>query len=101
MPCCIVALLALFGPRLILVLIWLFNNNYLNRVFTNWFIPLLGFLFLPWTTLAFAFAANTFPGAQLLGLSTTGALIVLVGLLFDFFSYGGSGYSRRNRFRSA
>ena len=50
---CLVALLALFSPRLALLAIWLFSNL-LSRAFDSWLVPLLGFFLLPWTTLAYA-----------------------------------------------
>lgn len=94
-PCCILALLALLGPRVNLVLIWVFNNPYLTRAVDNFVVQLLGVIFLPWTSLAYAFAFNTFPGGTVAGLDTLGALIVLVGLLLDLGSYGG-GYRIRS-----
>jgi hypothetical protein len=94
MPCCAIAILALFGPRLLLVLIWLLNNDYLSRAYANFIIPCIGFLFLPWTTLAYAFAVNTFGG-----LGTEGLIAVGVGLLLDVLSYGGSGWGNRDRLR--
>ncbi|SRR5581483_4811667 len=99
MPCCILALLALFGPRLILVGIWLFNNEYMSRALNNIFLQCLGFLFLPWMTLAYIFSFNTFPGTQVGGLDTTGIVITLLGLLLDILSYTGSGYGNRDRIR--
>jgi hypothetical protein len=101
MPCCVLALLALFGPRLIIVGIWLFNQDYLNRVFDNFIVPLLGFILLPWTTLAYAFAFNTYPGAQFAGLDGTGLIILIAGFVIDLISYGGSGYGNRSRFSRA
>ncbi len=99
MPCCIIALLALFGPRLILFGIWLFNNPYLQRATDNFFIQCLGFLFLPWTLLAYVFAINTFTAGPYMGLDTTGLIIVILGLVLDILSYGGSGYGNRDRIR--
>jgi hypothetical protein len=43
----------LISPRLALFLLWLFTNL-LSRAFESWFVPLLGFFLLPWTTLAYA-----------------------------------------------
>lgn len=57
MPC-LVAIGALIFPRLVLVLIWLFSN-YLGRAYETVLWPVLGFLFLPLTTLAYAFAINS------------------------------------------
>lgn len=99
MPCCILALLALLGPRVLLVLIWIFNNDYLSRVYSNLVIPLLGFILLPWTTLAYAFAANTFRGNVFAGVDIIGLIIVLIGLILDLSSYGGGGYGNRSRIR--
>ena len=50
---CFVALFALISPRLALFVLWLFSDL-LSRAFDDWFVPLLGFFLLPWTTLAYA-----------------------------------------------
>ena len=50
---CLVALLALFSPRLALFALWLFSDV-LGDAFDSWLVPLLGFFLLPWTTLAYA-----------------------------------------------
>jgi hypothetical protein len=50
---CLVALLALFSPRLALFGLWVFGDL-LSRAFDSWTVPLLGFFLLPWTTLAYA-----------------------------------------------
>ena len=52
MPC-LVALLALISPRLALFALWLFSDV-LSDAFDDWIVPALGFLLLPWTTLAYA-----------------------------------------------
>lgn len=58
MPC-LVGCIALAFPRLALILVWLFGGGYLSRAFESWIWPLLGFFFLPLTTLAFAFGMNS------------------------------------------
>jgi hypothetical protein len=50
---CLLALLALISPRLVLFLLWLFDDI-LSRAYDSWIIPLIGFFVLPWTTLAYA-----------------------------------------------
>jgi len=87
--CCVLILVALVGPRLGLAVLWLFTD-YLSRAFDPFLLPFLGFLFLPWTTLAFAFAQNSLGGAQGLGL-----LLVVLGVLADIGVLGG-GASRRS-----
>lgn len=57
MPCFIAAL-AYFFPRVVLVLIWLFSD-YLGRAYDTVIWPVLGFIFMPMTTLAYAFAKNS------------------------------------------
>jgi hypothetical protein len=52
MPCLLLILLLAF-PRLALVLLFLFSN-YLQRAYHGLLLPLVGFLFLPLTTLAYA-----------------------------------------------
>ena len=49
---CFLALLALISPRLVLVLLWLFDDV-LSRAYDSWIIPLIGFFILPWTTLSY------------------------------------------------
>ena len=86
--CCILVVLALVGPRLALALLWLFSD-YLTRAFDTFLLPFLGFLFLPWTTIAFAVAQNSFGGLNGLGL-----VIVIVGFLADIGVIGGGARSR-------
>ena len=50
--------LALGAPRLVLFLVWLLSD-YLGRAYASNFWPFLGFLFLPLTTLAYAWAKNS------------------------------------------
>lgn len=87
--CCVLALLAFLGPRLVLFLLFLFTN-YLNRAFESVLLPILGFLFLPWTTIAWAIAQNEFGGASGIGL-----LVIALGFLGDIGVLGGGARGRR------
>jgi hypothetical protein len=87
--CCVLALLAFFGPRLVLFLLFLFTD-YLSRAFDMVLLPFLGFLFLPWTTIAFAIARNEFGGANGVGL-----LVIVIGFLVDIGVVGGGARGRR------
>jgi hypothetical protein len=87
--CCVIALLAFLGPRLVIFLLWLLTT-YMSRAFDTFLLPFLGFLFLPWTTIAFAIAQN-----ELGGLSGIGLLIVVLGFLADIGIVGGGARSRR------
>jgi hypothetical protein len=87
--CCVLALLAFLGPRLVIFLLWLFTN-YLSRAFDGFLLPLLGFLLLPWTTIAWAIAQNEFSGANGIGL-----LVIVIGFLLDIGVLGGGARGRR------
>jgi hypothetical protein len=52
MPC-FAALVALISPRLAIFCLWIFSDI-LGRAYDSWFLPVLGFFILPWTTLAYA-----------------------------------------------
>jgi Zn-dependent protease with chaperone function len=52
MPCLLLILLLAF-PRIALALLFFFSN-YLERAYHGLILPLLGFVFLPITTLAYA-----------------------------------------------
>jgi hypothetical protein len=46
---------SLFWPRLGIVAWWIFSDL-LGRAYGSWVVPVLGFVFLPWTTIAYAMA---------------------------------------------
>lgn len=59
MPCCAILLFLFLGPRVAIAALALFSN-YLGRAFDGSFLlPFFGWLFLPWTTLAYAWAINS------------------------------------------
>jgi hypothetical protein len=87
--CCVLALLAFVGPRVVLFLLFLFSN-YLQRAFDSFLLPFIGFLFLPWTTIAWAIAQNEFGGANGVGL-----LVIVLGFLGDVGVLGGGARGRR------
>lgn len=88
MPC-LVGCLAFFAPRVALVLV-LLTSDYLHRAFSRNLWPCLGFVFLPTTTLAYAFAVNT------AGSVTGGYLVlVVVAVLIDLGVVGGGARGAR------
>jgi hypothetical protein len=54
--CCFLVALFAFGPRLAFLIYWLLQPAYISSVFNTWIWPLLGLIFLPWTTLMYALA---------------------------------------------
>jgi len=96
MPC-IIGCLALCMPRLALFLVWLFNGAYLNEVYQTFLWPLLGFFFLPLTTLAYAWAWH-FGGESVNG---PGLVVVILAVLIDLGLLGSSESSRRRYYRAS
>lgn len=86
---CFLAIGALFVPRLVIFLLWLFSD-YMSRAFDTWLWPTIGFFFLPTTTLAYAVAQNEFNGFGGVGL-----VILLVGFAIDVGLLGGGARSRQ------
>jgi hypothetical protein len=89
---CLIALFGLITPRVVMVVLWLFTN-YLSRAFDSFIWPLLGFIFLPTATLAYAVAQNSFNGLRGIGL-----VIFVIGVLIDFGMLGGGAKSRRRAY---
>jgi hypothetical protein len=93
---CLVGCLALAFPRVALALVWLLGPvGYLSRPFPGLVWPILGFLFLPTTTLAFAFASNSIAPAG--DVNAFGWLMVVVALFLDLGLAGGGGRAARAR----
>lgn len=80
MPC-LVVLIALSAPRLAIILVVLFSD-YIGDAYQSHFVAFLGFLFLPLTTLAYAYAIHTHGKLEgvPLGLYVV-ALLIDLGLL--------------------
>jgi UDP-N-acetylmuramyl pentapeptide phosphotransferase/UDP-N-acetylglucosamine-1-phosphate transferase len=89
MPCLIV-LIALAMPRLAIVLLYLFTT-FFNRAYDSILFVLLGFLFLPFTTIAYAWAINVHHTVDGLYL-----VVVVVAVLADL-GFLGSGEAVRRR----
>lgn len=90
MPCLLLVAVVLF-PRILLVLLFFFSN-YLNRAYHGFLVPFLGFIFLPVTTLCYAWMVNSH-----LRLEGINLLILIVAVLVDAGGLGGSQYQRRSR----
>ena len=85
----VVGCLALMAPRFAIVLVVLLSD-YIGRAFENLLWPFLGFLFMPMTTLAYAWAINSsgsVAGVQL--------VVVVIAVLMDLGLIGGSAASRK------
>jgi hypothetical protein len=90
MPCLVVIVLLAF-PRIALVLLYL-TSNYLQRAYHGLLIPLIGFIFLPLTTLAYAWMMNTHQPIEGVNL-----IILVVAAVVDLGGLSGGEYHRRGR----
>jgi hypothetical protein len=81
---CLLAIVALFSPRLALFFIWLFGDL-LSRAFDSWIVPLLGFFLLPWTTLTYAAFWDWGVGHHVTGFEW---FFVILAFVIDLSSYG-------------
>ncbi len=90
MPC-LIALFALFFPRVAIVLVVIFSD-YIGAAYQTVFWPLLGFLFMPVTTLAYAWAIHS-------NGSVSGGylLVVILAILLDLGILGGGASNRQVR----
>lgn len=88
--CCLFTTLVLIGPRAAILVWWLMNPVRWNLAFSSFLWTLLGFLFVPWTTLAYVLV---FPG----GVNGFDWIWLGLGLLADLGSYSGGAYSNRGR----
>jgi hypothetical protein len=79
--CCTLLLAFGIGPRIALLLVWIFGDR-VELAFDSWVWPLLGLLFLPWTTLAYIFAWG-----PVQGVSGWGWVLVGLGIALDVATY--------------
>lgn len=80
--------LALLTPRFVIALMFLFSH-YLGRAYETILWPLLGFFFMPLTTLAYAFAMNSNGSVDGMYL-----VVVVVAVLLDLGLVGAGSKTR-------
>lgn len=94
--CCFLLLLFVAGSRIAGIFYWLFRPAMWNAAFLGWPIvwwlwPVLGLIFLPFTTIMYVLMA---PGG-ITGIWEWGFLILAV--LLDVFGHGTGGWFNRDR----
>ena len=88
MPCLLLFLVLAF-PRVVLVLMYLLSD-YLTRAYHGLLIPLLGFIFLPLTTVVYAWIVNSHRP-----MDGTSLILIIVAVLIDAGGIGGGARYRR------
>jgi hypothetical protein len=90
--CCLPLALFFLGPRITLILLWLFptGRHLFDLAFNSFIVPVLGIIFLPWTTLAWViFSGNN-------GVAGFDWVWVILGLVVDIAVYSGSVFKRKS-----
>jgi hypothetical protein len=90
MPCLFLVLFLAF-PRVAMVLMFLFST-YLQRAYHSLLILALGFVFLPLTTIVYAWLVNSHQHIEGVNL-----VILIVAVLIDAGGLGSGEYHRRGR----
>jgi hypothetical protein len=91
--CCLALTAGFLGPRVALFIWWLFGNK-VDAAFDTWIWPLLGLIFLPWTTLAYVLAWG-----PINAVSGAGWLVVALGFAADIATY--SARAAKSRYQTA
>jgi hypothetical protein len=90
--CCMVTSLFLLGPRFATLIWWLINPLRFSAAFSSFIWPILGIIFLPWTTLIYLIVWSPITGIY--GLDW---LWLALAVLADIGTYAGGGYGNRDR----
>ena len=90
MPCLLLIVVLAF-PRVMLALLFFFST-YLQRAYHGLLIPLLGFFFLPITTLVYAWMVNNH-----MAIAGANLLILVIAVVIDAGGLGGGEWHRRSR----
>ncbi len=89
--CCFFLTLLALGPRIAILVYWLIPYGRLQMAlaFHGWLMPILGVIFLPWTTLmwVFVYGANGIVGFDWVWLG--------LALAADIATYTGGAYKRK------
>ena len=88
---CLFVIAAAISPRFGVFLLWAFTDR-MAIAFEHWWWAALGFVFLPWTTLAWALVYE-----PVKGVTGFGWVIVVFAFLADLSTHAGSAKARSQR----
>lgn len=90
---CVITVLAAIVPRVLLLASWYNDQAGWASTFGSQFWPVLGFLFVPWTTFLFAiFAPDGFGGFSI--------IVLILAVLVDVGTWGGGLFGNRRHVSS-
>jgi hypothetical protein len=84
-------LAGMLGPRVGIVLLWLFTDR-LSNAYSTGIVPVAGFFFLPWTTFLYGLVQG---GHGPVG--TVGILAIIIGVIVDITTLVGARRVRDQR----
>ena len=86
---CLLAIMAMLSPRLAIFIVWIFTDR-MSIAFDSFWWGLLGFIFLPWTTLAWAVVYSVPEGV-----TGFGWFLVILAFVIDITTHIGATQARR------
>ncbi|HET6447043.1 MAG TPA: hypothetical protein VFI27_20965 [candidate division Zixibacteria bacterium] len=90
--CCLITILVLLGPRVASVIWWILDTSRWSAAFGSIIWPILGIIFVPWTTLMYVLVtAND-------AISGLEVVFLMIALVVDVMTLGGGGFGNRKRF---
>ena len=87
---CFLAMGAAVAPRLIFLIMWLVGER-VNMAFDSWIWPLLGIIFLPYTTVMFMLVWT-----PVAGISGWDWMWIILGVMLDIMKWGQVANNRRS-----
>ena len=87
---CLLAMAAAFAPRLVLAFMWIVGNR-VNAYFDTFIVPLLGLIFVPYTTIMYVLVWS--PGVGVVGWDW---LWIGLGVLLDIMKWGQIANNRKD-----
>lgn len=88
--CCLLTILLLLGARAVDIVWWIAQPGRWDLAFSSWVWPVLGIIFLPWTTLFYVLVA---PG----GVTGIDWFWVACGVVIDIAFWSGGAWKNRDR----
>jgi hypothetical protein len=89
---CLFALFAGIFPRVGLFIVWILRPNLVDAAFSTWIFPLLGIIFLPFTTLMYVLLWTS--GVGLVGFDW---FWLVLAVFLDISHWVSTGYANRER----
>lgn len=88
---CLIGCLAVLMPRMLIVWLWGFYDYFVR--FETWYWPFLGFIFMPKTTLVYAFVLNDYGG----DFSGWRLLLLIIAVVLDFGANSSAAQRKREQ----